>query len=152
MSSPTRHFSSARTVSSLMATPPKLPSFLYKILPSTIELPSPIPSSFTLPRTSLDIDSGFIHFSTSAQVPYVLNRFFAGPEHSNVWLVKIDYADLEHDGNVKWEEAGSSKTPFAHLYDGEVKGSKVVEARNVEMRISWDESLQGLADEGWLLD
>ncbi|KAI4262809.1 MAG: hypothetical protein L6R42_002025 [Xanthoria sp. 1 TBL-2021] len=135
-----------------MATPPKLPRFLYKILPSSMVLPVPLPASGTLPQTSLDIDSGFIHFSTSAQVSYVLNRFFAGSEHGSVWLVKIDYADLEDDGNVKWEEAGSDKTLFAHLYDGEVKGSKVVEARKVEMVSSWDESLQGLADEGWLLD
>ncbi|KAL8655876.1 MAG: hypothetical protein Q9226_002866 [Calogaya cf. arnoldii] len=135
-----------------MATPAKLPKFLYKILPSTIELPTPLPSSSTLPQTSLDVESGFIHFSTSAQVPYVLNRFFTGSEHGSVWLVKIEYADLASDGNVKWEEAGSDKTLFAHLYDGEVKGSKVEDARKVDMVSSWGESLQSLVDEGWLSD
>ena len=136
-----------------MANPPQVPRYLYKILPSTIDLPSsPLPPSFTLPRTSLDHDSGFIHFSTSAQVPYVLNHFFAGPEHGSVWLMKIDYADLQADGKVKWEEAGKDKSMFAHLYDGDVKGSKVVEARKIQMGSSWHESLQRLADEQWLLD
>ncbi|KAL8864275.1 MAG: hypothetical protein Q9198_009975, partial [Flavoplaca austrocitrina] len=136
----------------LMATPPKLPRFLYKILPSTIDLPTPLPSSFTLPQTSLDTDSGFVHFSTSEQVPYVLNRFFTGPEHAYVWLVKIDYAALASDGDVKWEEAGKEKTLFAHLYDGDVKGSKVLGAREVAMVDNWDQTLKVLADEGWLLD
>ncbi|KAL8988002.1 MAG: hypothetical protein Q9169_008623, partial [Polycauliona sp. 2 TL-2023] len=116
-----------------MATPSKLPRFLYKILPSTIQLPMPLPTSFTLPQTSLDMHSGFIHFSTSAQVPYVLNRFFTGPEHGSVWLVKIDYAKLESDGNVKWEVAGKDQASFAHLYDGEVKGTTVVEPRKVDV-------------------
>ncbi|KAL8668939.1 MAG: hypothetical protein Q9168_006452 [Polycauliona sp. 1 TL-2023] len=135
-----------------MATPSKLPRFLYKILPSTMKIPTPAPSSYTLPQTSLDVDSGFIHFSTSAQVPYVLNRFFKGPEHDSVWLVKIDYALLHSDGNVKWEEAGQDKSLFAHLYDGDVKGSKVTDARKVDAVGSWDESLRRLEDEGWFVD
>ncbi|KAL8784994.1 MAG: hypothetical protein Q9213_003655 [Squamulea squamosa] len=133
-----------------MATPPTPPKYLYKILPSTAELPSPLPSSFTLPQTSLDIESGFIHFSTSTQVPYVLGRFFSGEQ--SVWLVKIDYVALANDGNVKWEEAGKDKSLFAHLYGGDVEGSKVVEARKIEMGSNWDDSLKRLIEEGWLLN
>ncbi|KAL8677187.1 MAG: hypothetical protein Q9186_006363 [Xanthomendoza sp. 1 TL-2023] len=135
-----------------MATPSKLPKHLYKILPSTIDLPTPLPPSAALPQTSLDKDSGFIHFSTSSQVPYVLNRFFSGPEDGRVWLVKILYAELEREGNVKWEEGGKDRSLFAHLYDGDVMGSKVVDARRIEKGVGWDGTLGGLSEEGWLLD
>ncbi|KAI4236663.1 MAG: hypothetical protein L6R40_006105 [Gallowayella cf. fulva] len=134
-----------------MATLAGTPQYLYKILPATITLHTPLPPSFILPRTSLDIHSGFIHFSTSSQVPYVLNRFFTTPEDGTVWLIKISYAGLERNGNVKWEEAGKDKSLFAHLYDGDVNGDTVVEARKFDKGNGWDESLRGLAEEGWLL-
>ncbi|KAL8804081.1 MAG: hypothetical protein Q9182_002794 [Xanthomendoza sp. 2 TL-2023] len=136
-----------------MAAPQTLPKYLYKILASTVHLPTPLPASFALPQTPLDEESGFIHFSTSTQVPYVLDRFFSGPEDGCVWLVKIVYAELEQEGNVKWEEAGKDLSLFAHLYDGDVMGSKVVNARQIEKRDDgWNETLRGLTEEGWLLD
>ncbi|KAL8809903.1 MAG: hypothetical protein Q9200_003021 [Gallowayella weberi] len=135
-----------------MAAPRTLPRYLYKILPSTVHLPTPLPASSALPQTPLDKDSGFIHFSTSPQVPYVLDRFFSKPEDGRVWLVKIAYAELEQDGNIKWEEAGKDRSLFAHLYDGDVMGDKVVNARQIEKGDDWGETLRGLTEEGWLLD
>ncbi|KAI4173385.1 MAG: hypothetical protein LQ343_002917 [Gyalolechia ehrenbergii] len=134
-----------------MATSTNNPSCLYKILPPSHELPSPpLPNTFILPKTSLDDDSGFIHFSTSSQVPYVLNRFFNNPETSIVWLVKIDYARLTNDGDVRWEEAGKDRSLFAHLYGGEVMGEVVDDIRKVERVDDWSSSLENLNKDGWL--
>ncbi|KAL8931658.1 MAG: hypothetical protein Q9211_006810 [Gyalolechia sp. 1 TL-2023] len=134
-----------------MATSMNKPSSLYKILPSSHHLPSPpLPKTFILPKTTLDDDSGFIHFSTSSQVPYVLNRFFNTPETSIVWLVKIDYARLASDGDVRWEEAGKDHSLFAHLYGGEVVGEVVDDIRKVERGDDWSSSLDKLSEDGWL--
>ncbi|KAL8734276.1 MAG: hypothetical protein Q9181_003243 [Wetmoreana brouardii] len=133
-----------------MAEPSKEPAYIYRILPSTFNVPSPLPQSFTLPKTSLDIDSGFIHFSTSAQVPYVLNRFFSAPEHGKVWLIKIDYARLASDGDVRWEKAGRDGSLFAHLYGQELTGQVVEDLRKVDQGDGWDSVLQKLAEDEWL--
>ena len=137
-----------------MALPSKNPSYLYKILPSSFSLrPLPLLPTFILPKTSLDTDSGFIHFSTSSQVPYVLNRFFNTPETSKIWLVKIDHQKLVDDGgDVRWEVGGKDGALFAHLYGGEVMGRVVDAVRDVQRGKDWDESLKGLGEEGWLDD
>lgn len=143
----------SRTVSRLMATLSKNPAYLYKILPSSFDLPSPpLPKNYVLPKTSLDDDSGFIHLSTSSQVPYVLNRFFNTPETRNVWLVKIDYAKLASDGDVRWEEAGKDRSLFAHLYGGEVTGQVVDDTKKTERADGWKSSLEQLRGDGWLDD
>ncbi|KAI4284128.1 MAG: hypothetical protein L6R35_004980 [Caloplaca aegaea] len=127
------------------------PNYLYKILPSTEDLPQPPPShTYILPKTSLDVHSGFIHFSTNAQVPYVLNRFFNSPETSTVWLVKINYAELSSNGDVRWEKAGESGSLFAHLYGGEVTGDAVHDVLKLHRGDGWDSALQTLADQNWL--
>ena len=127
-----------------------IPAFLYKILPSSHDLPTPLPRTFVLPKTSLDMDSGFIHFSTNVQVPFVLNRFFNDPENAKVWLVKVDYARLAREGNVRWEIAGKEGSLFAHLYGQEVQGEDVESVRRVERGGGWDDILRGLKEEMWL--
>ncbi|KAL8867622.1 MAG: hypothetical protein Q9174_005542, partial [Haloplaca sp. 1 TL-2023] len=139
----------ASTDSDAKTTAPT-PSFIYKILHSNNDLPTPLPSTFILPQTSLDIESGFIHFSTSVQVPYVLNRFFNGPEDGKVWLVKVDYARLAREGNVRWEVAGKEGSLFAHLYEQEVVGGDVEDVMMVERCGGWDDRLRGLKEEMWL--
>ncbi|KAL8936739.1 MAG: hypothetical protein Q9216_004780 [Gyalolechia sp. 2 TL-2023] len=134
--------------------PPATPEHyvsLYKILPSSHDLPSPpLPQTFILPKTTLDDNDGFIHFSTSSQVPYVLNRFFNTPETNIVWLVKIDNAKLASNGDVRWEEAGKDHSLFAHLYGGEVTGEVVDDIRKVERGDDWSLCLEKLSQEGWL--
>ncbi|KAL9010912.1 MAG: hypothetical protein Q9173_004203 [Seirophora scorigena] len=134
-------------------TSTKTSDYLYKILPSTVDLPQPLPSpAYTLPKTSLDLDSGFIHFSTSAQVPYVLNRFFNTPDTSTVWLVKINYAELAGNGDVRWEEAGEGGSLFGHLYGGEVTGQAVHDMLKLDKGADgWDSALQKMTARDWLV-
>lgn len=135
-----------------MATSKQGSTHLYKILPSSMELPVPLPRTSIIPKTSVDVDSGFIHFSTSSQVPYVLHRFFNTPETRNVWLVKINYAGLASNGDVRWEGAGTDGSSFAHLYGGEVTGEVVDDVKQLDRgnNNDWDSSLQGLTEDGWL--
>ncbi len=126
------------------------PQYLYKILPATVDIPIPPPKTFVLPNTPLDINSGFIHFSTHSQVPYVLDRFFNEPETSTVWLIKVDYAALAGGGDVRWEPAGKDGSLFAHLYGGEVEGSVVDDVKKLDKGTGWDSSLQKLTEDGWL--
>ncbi|KAI4102859.1 MAG: hypothetical protein L6R37_004121 [Teloschistes peruensis] len=127
------------------------PSHIYKILPSTHSLPTPLQDSDVLPKTSLDVESGFIHFSTRDQVPYVLNRFFSSPEASKVWLIKIHYTRLAERGNIKWEAAGQDGSLFAHLYDQEVTGHAVDDVKSIEQREGkWASILRSLTEDEWL--
>ncbi|KAL8902473.1 MAG: hypothetical protein Q9207_004671 [Kuettlingeria erythrocarpa] len=126
------------------------PRYLYKILPATVDIPIPPFKTFVVPKTPLDIDSGFIHFSTHSQVPYVLDRFFNTPAMSTVWLIKVDYAALASGGDVRWEPAGKDGSLFAHLYGGEVEGSVVDDVKRLDRAIDWDSSLQKLTEDGWL--
>ncbi|KAL8711484.1 MAG: hypothetical protein Q9220_004142 [cf. Caloplaca sp. 1 TL-2023] len=135
-----------------MAVPPRIPLFLYKILPASTKLPVPLPQSFVVPKTALDVESGFIHFSTASQVAYVLNRFFTASDLGNVWLLKINYVRLATSGEIKWEEAGKDRSLFAHLHNGEVPGKVVEAVKALERGDSWDLSLQELAKEGWWQD
>ncbi|KAL8958812.1 MAG: hypothetical protein Q9193_004202 [Seirophora villosa] len=129
------------------------PDFIYKILPLTEDTAeSPLQRSHILPTTSLDHDSGFIHFATSAQVPYVLNRFFNTPDTSTVWLVKIDYEALAAEGDLRWEEAGKGGSLFAHLYGGEVTAEKVCDMLKLDRGPDgWDSVLQKLTARDWLV-
>ncbi|KAL8929560.1 MAG: hypothetical protein Q9208_001229 [Pyrenodesmia sp. 3 TL-2023] len=126
------------------------PPYLYKILPSTVDLPIPISTTSVVPQTSLDFDSGFIHFSTHSQVPYVLNRFFDTPETGTVWLVRINYARLANRGDVRWEPAGKDGSLFAHLYGGEVEGTMVDDVKKLDRGNGWHSGLQELTEHGWL--
>lgn len=127
-------------------TSTKTPDFIYKILPLTEDIAeSPLQRSHILPTTSLDRDSGFIHFATSAQVPYVLNRFFNTPDTSTVWLVKIDYDSLAAEGDLRWEEAGGEggRSLFAHLYGGRVRAHEVDDMLKLDRGPDgWDSALQ----------
>lgn len=124
-----------------MAAPSPLPTYLYKILPSAP--PSPLPDR--LPLSDLDKNDGYIHLSTSEQVPGTADKWFN--DFSELWLLKIKYEALargtDGDGQVKadgtaeikWEEVG--RGVFAHFYSGDLGRGNVVEAFKVEKGASW---------------
>lgn len=59
-----------------------------------------------------DRADGFLHFSTAAQLPETLRRYYADRE--DLVLVAVDPAAL---GNaLKWEHAPSRGEAFPHLY------------------------------------
>lgn len=129
-----------------MPAPSPLPTYLYKILPSAP--PSPLPDR--LPLSDLDRKDGFIHLSTSEQVPGTADRFFG--DSTELWLLKIKYSALEAgtdgDGNVdaakkawiQWDEVGHGA--FAHFYGGDLGQGNVQEAVKVEKTGTWSESLK----------
>lgn len=128
-----------------MSAPSPLPTYLYKILPSAP--PSPLPAR--LPLSDLDRNDGYIHLSTSEQVPGTADKFFDSV--SELWLLKIKYNVLaagtdgdgqvhaDEKGDVKWEEVG--RGCFAHLYGADLGKGNVLSVDRVEKRGSWADAL-----------
>lgn len=128
-----------------MPAPSPLPTYLYKILPTAP--PSPLPER--LPLSDLDRNDGYIHLSTSEQVPGTADKFFGTV--SELWLLRIKYdvlaAGTDGDGQlvadktaqVKWEEVG--RGCFAHLYGADLGKGNVESAFKVEKNSSWADSL-----------
>ncbi|KAF8294797.1 hypothetical protein DL93DRAFT_2029182, partial [Clavulina sp. PMI_390] len=98
------------------------PKYLYKIIPSNAAPPYPLPVALRL--SALDAKDGFIHLSTSIQVPATAGRFF-GLEDI-LYLARIEYANVKPE--IRWEVAGSSGGVFAHLYNGGRLGSGEIES------------------------
>ena len=59
-----------------------------------------------------DRADGFLHFSTAAQLPETLQRYYAGQD--DLMLVAVDAAAL--GAALKWEFSGSRGEDFPHLY------------------------------------
>ena len=59
-----------------------------------------------------DRADGFLHFSTWAQLPETLSRYYAG--QTDLVLVAVDEIKLGAD--LKWEYAPSRDEDFPHLY------------------------------------
>ncbi|CAO2652047.1 Nn.00g003300.m01.CDS01 [Neocucurbitaria sp. VM-36] len=128
-----------------MPAPSPLPTYLYKILPTAP--PSPLPAR--LPLSDLDRNDGYIHLSTSEQVPGTADKFFGSV--SELWLLQIEYEVLaagtdgdgevntENKAQVKWEEVG--RGCFAHLYGGDLGKGNVKSVVKAEKKGSWAESL-----------
>lgn len=138
-----------------MPAPEPPPTYLYKILPSAP--PSPLPSR--LPLSDLDRNDGYIHLSTSEQVPGTADKFFS--DANELWLLRLDYATvakgvsnegdipgvegkaagtMDHErAEIKWEEVG--RGCFAHLYGGDLGVGNVESVIRVERKGSWGESL-----------
>ena len=91
--------------------------------------------------------------STSEQLPGTLSRFFAS--HTEVVLLKMDYARLSGFKPVKWE-ATSTGQMFPHLYGYGIEGenvesfTEVVREGEGEKTQSWEDKLEQLRREGWL--
>jgi len=130
-----------------MPAPSPLPTHLYKILDAAP--PWPLPAR--LPLSDLDRNDGYIHLSTSEQVPGTADKFFGGV--AELWLLTIRYdvvaAGTDADGQVKagrnraevrWEEVG--RGCFAHLYGADLGRGNVLHVDRVEKRGTWAESLR----------
>ncbi len=65
---------------------------------------------------------GFIHLCTRAQLPFVLQRHFAG--RTGLLVLLVDPAGLD----VRWEQSEPGMPPFPHLYGvlpaGSVRGTE----------------------------
>ena len=59
-----------------------------------------------------DKADGFLHFSTAAQLPETLRRYYAGQD--DLMLVAVDPAAL--GAALKWEFSQSRGEDFPHLY------------------------------------
>ena len=62
------------------------------------------------------VEEGFIHASTLAQLPGVLDRFYADVPAVDVLVVDLDR--LDHEGaQVLWEDVnGADDGPYPHVY------------------------------------
>ncbi|KAL6711570.1 hypothetical protein ACN47E_004504 [Coniothyrium glycines] len=131
-----------------MPAPSPLPTYLYKILPSAP--PSPLPAR--LPLSDLDRNDGYIHLSTSEQVPGTADKFFSNV--AELWLLRIKYdvlaAGTDGNGNgsvnvaaqtaeLRWEE--NARGSFAHLYGADLGSGNVEGAFRVQKQGTWAESL-----------
>ncbi|KAI5116510.1 hypothetical protein M0805_001865 [Coniferiporia weirii] len=132
-----------------MSAPNPLPNYVYKILPNTSVyqgVPVPVPSDWEFPQTQVDLNDGFVHLSTLAQLPNTLSRFFGGD--AMVQLLKVDYARMSAFKIVKWETA-SNGAAFPHLY-ARLTGEFVRDLKVVAKGDSWEETAKILEDKGWL--
>jgi len=127
------------------------PTYIYKLVSFTSPVPEPIPK--TLPLSELDTASGFMHFSTAAQVPRTLKRFFA--EDPSVTILRIDYSKVEEE--IRWEDSKGTgpgemggEGIFPHIY-GRPLGSEDIESMTIWQRNegNWDEALEKA--ESWLV-
>jgi len=59
-----------------------------------------------------DRADGFLHFSTAAQLPETLRRYYAGQD--DLMLVAVDAGAL--GAALKWEHSESRDEDFPHLY------------------------------------
>ena len=96
--------------------PAVAPQYVYKLVSPASSFH---PKDNVLPLSALDKADGFIHLSTSAQVPGTANRFFPGTKFSDLLILKIDYQGISP--LVKWEPAkGEHPTDqsriFPHVY------------------------------------
>ncbi|RYD49869.1 MAG: DUF952 domain-containing protein [Sphingomonadales bacterium] len=65
----------------------------------------------TFPGAPIDLQDGYIHLSTAAQIQETLDKHFAG--QTGLWLAAVD---LEALGDaVKWEESRGGQL-FPHIY------------------------------------
>ncbi|KAM0746140.1 hypothetical protein T439DRAFT_145002 [Meredithblackwellia eburnea MCA 4105] len=134
--------------------PSPLPVAIYKVLPHhTVDpryaFPIPIPASHEFFPLEVDSKDGFMHFSTPAQLPGTLNRFFG--DVPAVTLLKVDYGRLSGWKVVKWDRAGNGDS-FPHLY-AQLEGENVEDFREFVkgQGQSWEDLLLQAKNDGWLV-
>ena len=140
-------------MSSTTSPQANIPTYVYKLLPSTAEPPTSLPT--TLPVSTLDQTDGFIHLSTAIQVPGTIKRFFANEPHA--FILRIPYDRIVKV--AKWEDTkGASGLPgaegvYPHLYNGLKVGKDEVESvqrwENDKEGAGWDDALKKAED--WLV-
>jgi uncharacterized protein (DUF952 family) len=77
------------------------------------------------------VEADYVHASTAAQLPGVLDRFYDDVQEVDLLLVDVD--KVEHEGaSVVWENPHDAPDgPYPHVY-GVVPVTAVVEALRVE--------------------
>jgi uncharacterized protein (DUF952 family) len=135
-----------------MTGPAITPNYIYKILPNTSffqGIPVPVPESFEIKPTEVDVKDGFVHMSTVAQLGGTLNRFFSSKGDSIIQLLKVEYRKLSAAKVVKWEKASDGNS-FPHLY-GTLVGEYVRDIRLIARGVhGWEHTMSKLSEEGWL--
>ncbi|EIM86865.1 uncharacterized protein STEHIDRAFT_97703 [Stereum hirsutum FP-91666 SS1] len=166
-------------MSSSQPTQDLKPTYVYKLVPCTVPIPLdlsntqptstgtgksnpntyPWPTPYTLPPSPLDSSSGFIHLSTSSQLPGTLTHFFSSPLDKSVYVLRIPY-DRTHPGvedkMVRWEDPKAEvcgerggEGMFPHLYKYEEEGSGLgLGAEEVESVAVWEREMGGSGEEG----
>jgi len=96
---------------------------IYKIC--TVELWEETKRSGEFPGMKIDIDDGYVHFSTAEQQAETARKYFSG--QSGLMLLTIEADDL--GDALRWEPSSSGKRPgnFPHLYRP-LKASEVLKA------------------------
>ncbi|KAF8522859.1 hypothetical protein JB92DRAFT_2886507 [Gautieria morchelliformis] len=137
-----------------MADLPK-PTFIYKIVPASTPVPIHAQLPDALPVSDLDRSSGFIHLSTSKQLPGTVKHFFKDDEL--VYILRIPYDPLED--KIRWEDPKaevcgprSGEGMFPHLYNELILGKREIERVEVLKKgeTGWDEALSK-ASADWLV-
>ncbi|KAF5380585.1 hypothetical protein D9615_004673 [Tricholomella constricta] len=132
------------------------PNYIYKIVPSSAPVPlNPADLPERLPVSAIDQNSGFVHLSTSVQIPGTLKFFFK--DDSLVFILRIKYDAFED--KIRWEDPKAEvcgprggEGMFPHLYN-ELKLGKD-EIDRVEILENgeggWDAALEK-ANGDWLV-
>jgi len=127
------------------------PSYVYKLVPPSMPVPEVLPEKLEISK--LDESSGFIHLSTSIQVPGTLKHFFA--DESRMFILRVPLAPVEK--LIRWEDVRmevcgprGGEGLFPHLYNGLKLGKDEVESvRELENSGGWDSALKEVED--WLV-
>ncbi|KAL2802532.1 hypothetical protein BJX63DRAFT_437787 [Aspergillus granulosus] len=127
-----------------------LPTYLYKLVPSSAPVREPLPER--LPVSLIDQQSGFVHLSTSLQVPNTLKLFFK--DEPLVYVLRIPYHRVAQD--IVFEDVTGRRGPrpdeglFPHLYNDLKLGKEEVESMSVWSNDEgWEKALD--AAKPWLL-
>jgi uncharacterized protein (DUF952 family) len=92
-----------------MVTPMTNPELVYKV--ATADAVAAARDAGRFPAMPVDLDDGFVHFSTAAQLPDTLRLYFAGQE--NLVLLAVRSHDL--GGALVWEPSRGGQL-FPHAY------------------------------------
>ncbi|RDL35253.1 Uncharacterized protein BP5553_07184 [Venustampulla echinocandica] len=143
-----------------MASPsttlPGPPTYIYKIVPASPPLPSPLPES--LPLSDLDARDGYIHASTSAQILGTLNAYFSSVP--SVIILRIPYERVKE--RVRWEMAVGKRPEekggcwdtegrmggFPHIYETK-SGELRLGREEVESVGTWNRGGERWGHQGW---
>ena len=80
-----------------------------------------------------DQADGFLHFSTHAQLPETLRRYYAG--QTDLMLVAVEASAL--GAGLKWEHSPSRSEDFPHLY-GALPRTAVAWAAPLSRKPDWE--------------
>lgn len=94
--------------------PSELPGFIYKI--TTGDLWDKAQRDGVLQGMPIDINDGYMHFSTAAQLRETLRLHFRG--QSQIFVLQVPLAPIA--ANITWEPSRGGAL-FPHLYDAPLK-------------------------------